>query len=109
MFTDDRLDSFIHAAKSSTVPPTAYLALPSVHSDVATTLGERHLSTSAPQESYRATKYSYLSIRIPGVINRLSLRRVGSCSVSRQTEEEEVVVDRATQNCGLIPGLVDCL
>lgn len=110
MFADDLHDSVISAAEPSTVPLTAYLALPSVHSDVAIMLGEKPTSTM-PHDSYRATQNSDLSIRIPGVVDRLALQ-LGACSVSKQTKEEEEVVDRATQKSGLkikIPGLVDRL
>ena len=110
MFVDDPSDSFVLAAEPNTVPSMTYLALPSVLSDVAATLGETHLSTT-PHDSYRATQNSDLSIKIPGVVDRLALR-LGSCSVSEQTEEDEAVVDRATQKSGLtikIPGLVDRL
>lgn len=108
MFIDDRLDSFIPAAKSNTIPRTAYLALPRVHSDVGhSTRRKAPLNNRAPGV-VPCHKNSDLSIRIPGVVDRLALR-VGSCSVSRQTEEDEVVVDRVTQSCGLILGLVDRL
>jgi hypothetical protein len=110
MFVNDPRDSLISIAEPSIVPSTVDLALPSVNADVAATPVEKQLST-APYDAYRATQSSDLSIRIPGLVDRLALR-LDSCNMSEQTEEDEDVVERAIQNSGLtikIPGLVDRL
>ena len=111
MFVDDPCDFFIPAPEPSTISSTADLALHSVHTDVAATLAELHLSTM-PHDTYCVTQKSDLTIKTTGPVDRLALRLQSSCNVSEQIEEDEDVADRATQRSGLtikIPDLVDRL
>lgn len=113
MFINGLDDAFIPPVEPSTVHPTADLALPSVHVDMAAPHVEEHEHlTHIP---YDAQSKSDLTIKIPGAVDRLGLQLLESCIVSEQTEEEkedEDVVDYATQDSDLtikIPGLVDRL
>jgi len=113
MFVNGLDDAFIPPAEPSTVHPTADLALPSVHVDMAAAHVEEHEHlTHIP---YDAQSKVDMTIKIPSAVDRLSLQLLGSCIVSEQTEEvkeDEDVVDYAAQNSGLtikIPGLVDRL
>jgi hypothetical protein len=113
MFVNGVDDAFIPPAKPSIIHPTADLALPSVHADMAAPHVEEHEHlTHIP---YDAQSKSDLTIKIPGAVDRLGLQLLESCIVSEQTEEDkedEDAVDYTTQNCGLtikIPGLIDRL
>jgi len=44
-----------------------------------------------PRDAPRATQKTGLTIKIPGLVDRLALRLLGSCSVTEQTEDEEDV------------------
>ena len=103
----------------TTVSPTADLVLPTAHAEVATTLlnpVEIQLSsrfaaqcnvvesqcittdtpvapTPTPHNAPRGTQKSRLTIKIPGLVDRLALRLLGSCSVTEQTEHDEEDVD----------------
>jgi hypothetical protein len=112
MFVNGIDNTFVPPAGPSTVHPTAVLALPSVHVDMASPHVEEHEHlTRIP---YDAQSKSDLTINIPSAVDRLGLL-LDSCIVSEQAEEDEEdedVVDYATQNSGLmikIPGLVDRL
>jgi hypothetical protein len=110
LFVSGPDDSSIPPAQPSTVHPTADLALPSVHVDMAAPHVEEHgHHTHLP---YDAQSKSDMIIKIPSAVDRLGLQLLESCTVSEQTEEDEDAVDYATQNSGLtikIPGLVDRL
>jgi hypothetical protein len=110
MFVNGPGDAFIPPAEPSTIHPTADLALPSVHIDTAAPhVKEREHFTHTP---YDVQSKSDLTIEIPCAVDRLGLQLLDSCIVSEQAEEDEGVVDYATQNSGLtikIPGLVDRL
>jgi len=101
------------------VSPTAGLVLPSMHVEVSPTLLnpiETHLSsqfsahcnvtenpstptdtvltpTPTPHGALRTSQESGLTIKIPGLVDRLALRLLGSCSVTEQTEKEEDLDD----------------
>jgi hypothetical protein len=113
MFVNDFDDAFIPPAEPSTVYPTADLALPSLHVDMAAPHVEEHEHlTHIPHD---AQSKSDLAIKIPSAVDRLGLQLLESCIVSGQTEEDkedEDFVDYVTQDSGLtikIPGLVDRL
>jgi len=110
MFVDGLGDAFIPPTEPSTVRPTADLVLPSLHADTAAPHVEDHEHlTTIP---YDAQSKSDVAITVPSAVDRLGLQLLSSCIVSEQTEEDEDVVNYATQKSGLtikIPGLVDRL
>jgi len=50
-------------------------------------------TTLTPHDALRAPKKSGLTIKIPGLVDRLALRLLGSCSVTEQTEDDEGLDD----------------
>jgi hypothetical protein len=46
-------------------------------------------STLVPHDAARATQKTGLTIKIPGLVDRLALRLLGSCSVTKRAEEDE--------------------
>jgi hypothetical protein len=117
MFVECPLLPSIPPVKPTIVSPTADLVLPSVHAEVAATsvnpaevqLSSRFAaqcnvvesqrimtdtlspSTLTPRDAPRAPQKTGLTIKIPGLVDRLALRLLGSCSVTEQTEGEEDV------------------
>jgi len=60
---------------------------PSIPRDAVST------TTLTPHDALRAPQKSGLTIKIPGLVDRLALRLLGSCSVTEQTEDEEGLDD----------------
>ena len=104
----------------TTVSPTADLVLASMHVEVSPTPMnpvEIQLSSQfsahcnvtespsiprdpvfpslTPHDALCAPQKSGLTIKIPGLVDRLALRLLGSCSVTEQTEDEESLDDSA--------------
>ena len=111
--------------KPTTVSPTADLVLSSVHAEVAATLvnpveiqlssrfaaqcnvveSQRPMTDTlspsmlTPTDATRATQKTGLIIKIPGLVDRLALRLLGSCSVTEQTEDEEDIDGSSLNGC----------
>jgi len=112
MFVEDPHLPSVPPVKPTPVSPTADLVLASVHKEVQDTLVnpvEIHLSSQfsaqcnvverecitdsvlTPTPTPHATQKSNLTIKIPGLVDRLALRLLGSCNVTGQSEGEEDV------------------
>jgi len=102
----------VPSVEPTTVPPTADLVLASMHVEVSSTPinpVEIDLSSqfsahcnvtegpSIPGDSVLiptlTPQKSGLTIKIPGLVDRLALRLLGSCSVTEQTEDGEYLDD----------------
>jgi hypothetical protein len=116
MFVEGPHPLSVPPVEPTIVPPTADLILPSMHVEVSPTLLnpiEIHLSsqfsthcnvtespstptdtvltpTLTPHGTLRTSQKSGLTIKIPGLVDRLALRLLSSCSVMEQTEADDL-------------------